>query len=63
MEGTTDHLLSREPTPLGVPLWEDSWLLPQGLGGLGPPSRAKETPPVLHGPEDPPPPLTPPESR
>lgn len=50
MEGPMDHLLSREPTPLGVLLWEDSWLLPQGLGGLGPPSRAKETPPVLHGP-------------
>lgn len=26
MDGTTDHLLSREPTPLGVPLWEGSSL-------------------------------------
>lgn len=57
-----DHQHSREPTPLGVQLWEASWLLPQGLGGLGPTSRAKETPSVLRGPEDPPPPLTPPES-
>lgn len=42
MEGTTDHQHSREPTPLGVQLWEGSWLLPQGLGGLGPPYRAKK---------------------